>query len=172
MAKKKKDKKSEFKFDLYIEEHKFVIAGILLCLIVVSSIILFWKMNLEKPGLEARIAGLEKKVFEIEKGKTDRKEIPVAKVDVPVEKSEPVIDEMPREKEVKEIAKTTISSFININTASQTELETLSGIGPVRAKAIMDYRQNKGSFRSIEEIKNITGIGEAIFLKIKDRISI
>jgi len=59
---------------------------------------------------------------------------------------------------------------ININTASQSELETLPEIGAARASAIITYRQDHGSFKSIDEIKNVPGIGEGIFNQIKDLI--
>lgn len=65
-----------------------------------------------------------------------------------------------------------VSSIIDINTASEAELDTLPGIGPARAKDIISYREEKGGFESIEDIKNIKGIGEASFEKLKDKISI
>jgi len=61
---------------------------------------------------------------------------------------------------------------ININTATLEELDTLSGIGPVIAQAIIDYRQANGPFTSIEQIKDVRGIGDALFEKIKDRITV
>lgn len=64
------------------------------------------------------------------------------------------------------------SSLININTASQTELETLPGIGSSTATKIIDYRTKNGSFKKIEDIMNVTGIGEAKFNNIKDYICI
>ena len=56
---------------------------------------------------------------------------------------------------------------VNINTASSSELEALPGIGPAKAKAIVDYRQQHGAFKSVEELKNVKGIGEGIFSKLK-----
>ena len=56
---------------------------------------------------------------------------------------------------------------VNINTASPSELEALPGIGPAKAKAIADYRQQHGGFKSVEELKNVKGIGEGIFSKLK-----
>ena len=44
---------------------------------------------------------------------------------------------------------------VNINTASPSELEALPGIGPAKAKAIVDYRQQHGAFKSVEELKNV-----------------
>lgn len=64
------------------------------------------------------------------------------------------------------------SEFININTATLEELMTLSGIGQAKAQAIIDYRNSNGKFKSIEEIKNIDGIKDAIFNKIKDKIKV
>lgn len=64
------------------------------------------------------------------------------------------------------------SEKININTASQTELETLPGIGPLTALKIVNYRKEKGKFKNIEDIKNVSGIGESKFSKIKDLIKI
>lgn len=61
---------------------------------------------------------------------------------------------------------------INLNTASKEELTKLSGIGEAKAQDIIDYRNTNGSFKTIEEIKNISGIGDALFAKIKDNITI
>lgn len=58
---------------------------------------------------------------------------------------------------------------VNINTASQKELMTLSGIGEAKAKAIIEYR-TKTRFKKIEDIKQVKGIGQAIFDKIKKDI--
>lgn len=61
---------------------------------------------------------------------------------------------------------------ININTATQTQLELLTGIGPSTAAKIIQYREKNGKFRSIEDIKNISGIGESKFDLIKNSITI
>lgn len=67
---------------------------------------------------------------------------------------------------------TTLNLKINLNTASKEELTKLSGIGEAKAQDIIDYRNTNGSFKTIEEIKNISGIGDALFAKIKDNISV
>ncbi|WP_084543989.1 helix-hairpin-helix domain-containing protein [Paenisporosarcina indica] len=64
------------------------------------------------------------------------------------------------------------STIVNINSADETTLMTLSGIGPSKAKAILTYRDENGSFQSIEEIKEVTGIGDSTFNNIKDFISV
>lgn len=64
------------------------------------------------------------------------------------------------------------SDKVNINTANEAELQTLTGIGESRAQAIIDYREENGRFKSIEDIKNISGIGDKMFEKIKEHITI
>lgn len=61
---------------------------------------------------------------------------------------------------------------ININTATEEELESLKGIGPATAKNIIRYREEYGGFSSIEEIKNVKRIGDKIFEKIKGDICV
>ena len=63
-------------------------------------------------------------------------------------------------------------SKVNINTATQTELETLSGIGPSTALKIINYRKENGEFKQIEDIKNVPGIGEAKFEGLKEEICV
>ena len=61
---------------------------------------------------------------------------------------------------------------ININSASAEELDILPGIGPAFAQNIVEFRQANGPFNSIEEITLVSGIGDATFEKIKDRITV
>ena len=62
-------------------------------------------------------------------------------------------------------------SKVNINTANQTELETLPGIGPSLAQRIIEYRNENGEFEKIEDIQNVKGIGDAKYNTIKDLIT-
>ena len=64
------------------------------------------------------------------------------------------------------------SGLININTASQTELATLPGIGEGIAGKIIKYRDENGSFKSIEDIMKVSGIKDKLFSKIKDQITV
>ncbi len=65
------------------------------------------------------------------------------------------------------------SSKVNINAATADELdERLNGIGPTTAKKIIEYRTKIGRFSDIEEIKNVSGIGEKTFEKFKDMICV
>lgn len=62
------------------------------------------------------------------------------------------------------------SGKVNINTADEATLQTLTGVGPVTAKKIIDYRDGTGKFKSIEELKKVSGIGDKTFEKMKDYI--
>lgn len=66
----------------------------------------------------------------------------------------------------------TSNTKISINSATLEELQKLDGIGKSKAEAIINYREEKGKFKTIEEIKNVSGIGESAFAKIKDNITI
>ena len=63
------------------------------------------------------------------------------------------------------------SDLVNINTADAERLATLKGIGPALAQRIIDYREQNGAFKSVDEIKNVRGIGEKKFDAFKDKIS-
>lgn len=65
-----------------------------------------------------------------------------------------------------------INNKISINNASITDFTTLPGIGEAKAKSIIEYREKEGEFKSIEDIMKVSGIGEALFEKIKDYITI
>lgn len=64
------------------------------------------------------------------------------------------------------------SNKINLNKATQAELETLPGIGPAKSQLIIEYRDENGSFKTIEDIMTISGFGEKTFEKLKDLITV
>ena len=81
--------------------------------------------------------------------------------------------------EMEAIPRTTADSqdtqspgLVNINTATLEELTTVSGIGESRAQAIIAYREANGAFRCIEDIKQVDGIKDGLFSKIKDQITV
>lgn len=64
------------------------------------------------------------------------------------------------------------NNLININTADEKELQKIKGIGPALAGRIIDYRENNGAFKSIEEIKKVRGIGDKTFEKMREQITV
>ena len=88
------------------------------------------------------------------------------------ENTEEAMTRESRDVQAIEKEETRKSKKININTASQAELESLKGIGPATAKNIIRYREEYGGFSSIEEIKNVKRIGDKIFDKIKEDICV
>lgn len=68
-------------------------------------------------------------------------------------------------------SKSNNSSLVSINTASKEELMTISGIGESKAIAIIEYREKNGLFNDISDIKNVSGIGDSLYEKIKDYIT-
>ena len=61
---------------------------------------------------------------------------------------------------------------VNINMADLSELQTLTGVGPVTAQKIIDYRTQSGRFSRIEDLKNVSGIGEKTYEKMKDQVTV
>jgi competence protein ComEA len=66
----------------------------------------------------------------------------------------------------------TSKSIVNINSATEEELLSITGIGESKAKNIIDYRNKNGKFNTKEDIMNVSGIGEALYNKIKDYITV
>lgn len=61
---------------------------------------------------------------------------------------------------------------VNLNTATQAELESLNGIGPVKAQAIVDYRKKNGGFKSVDELEKVDGIGAITLEKVRKEVSV
>lgn len=82
---------------------------------------------------------------------------------------EEIVDAIP-ESSTKSEGRNT--NMVNINKASQTELETLPGIGPSIALKIINYREENGKFSSVEDLRNVNGIGDSKFENIKNLVSV
>jgi competence protein ComEA len=61
---------------------------------------------------------------------------------------------------------------ININSANADELQKLPGVGPKVAQRIVDYRKQNGAFKKVEDLMKVNGIGEKIFARMKDMITV
>jgi comEA protein len=163
-----------------LETWKYVAIGALAIVILVGSGVLFWQVDRQnKPKtdayagateLKSQVDELNKKIDDLNKALSD------AKAQVTVETTS-VTQKTTSGGQVAgaSTSKNTsqpISGKININTASASELESLSGVGETKAQAIIDYRNANGGFKSIGEIENVKGIGPATFAKMKDLITI
>lgn len=69
-------------------------------------------------------------------------------------------------------APTAAAHKINLNTATLEQLDALPGIGPALAQRILDYRNEKGSFKSVEELKEVRGIGDVLYKEIQDLVTV
>lgn len=177
---------SDSRIELLIEKYRFWIGGVLILAIVGGSVVLIWRENYAKPTLESRIENLESKIVLMEEfakrnqeANNDQANLNDQVSGVPTEQAGTVagINSQDTASQRTDSNKQTVTSQptsgkININSASATELDLLSGIGPAYAGRIIDYRNTNGGFKSIDEIKNIKGIGEKTFDKFKDQISV
>lgn len=61
---------------------------------------------------------------------------------------------------------------VNLNTATKDELDSVKGIGPVKAQAIIDYRTKNGAFKSVDDLKNVNGFGDKTVAKMRSELSV
>ena len=171
--------------------YQYAIAGVLVFLIVAGSGFLIWRENNWKPDLENRVKAMEMKVAGLKSDLEASLEVaaatevdPQAIISSSVEKpastantsSGKVAGTSTTAKKPAaaspapkaEVSKTI--PIMNINTASLSDLDLLPGIGETYAQRIIDYRNSHGGFKTIEEIKNVKGIGDATFDKMKPYI--
>jgi len=137
--------------DVFIEKYRWYLGAILI-VVIVAGLGIIWQDKVKKANIgqkQDRIAELTKQNDELRKQLSQQSSGQVAG-----EETEEVSDK------------------ININTAGEIELDKLPGIGPARAADIIEYRDSHGGFQSIEELKNIKGIGDKTFENLKDLITI
>ena len=70
------------------------------------------------------------------------------------------------------VSSASASAPVNLNTATAAQLETLPGIGKATAERILEYRQKNGSFKKVEDLMNVRGMGEKSFLKLKPLVTV
>lgn len=66
----------------------------------------------------------------------------------------------------------TAFSAVDLNSANQQQLESINGLGPSKAKAIVEYRSKNGAFKAIEDVMKVPGIKQGVFSQIKSEISV
>lgn len=105
---------------------------------------------------------------EIEALRTSEKEIQYIEIEVPCVCPDTMNDACIEDTKPSEVKDTKIS----LNKATLEDLLQISGIGESKAQAILTYRKENGEFKSIDDVKNVSGIGDALFEKIKDQITV
>lgn len=136
---------------------------------------------INKPGIiEAPINSRLYEIVELAGGFTENADEAALNLAVTVTDEEKIIipykENSSNKKEIETInqlynaSSSKIPNKININTATVEELQTLSGIGQSTAEKIVNYREENTKFKKIEDIKNVSGIGDAKFNSIKDKI--
>ncbi len=140
-------------FDEIIYKYRFIIGGALIVIILIGSGVIFfnyYNQNQQKKENQ-KLANLKQENDQLRQELSAQNTKQVAGVQT-INQNQ--------------------GSKINLNTATAEELDKIPGVGPARAKAILDYRSEHGSFKTIEEIKNIKGIGDKSFENIKDLITV
>lgn len=100
-----------------------------------------------------------------------KNEIPCTTEVIEINNCPIITDNQTSNNDKKETTTNTVDKKININTATKEELTTLTGIGESKANSIIEYRKTN-QFKSIEELKNVSGIGDALYESIKDSITV
>lgn len=172
--------KKENIFELLVEKYRFWIGGILILAILGGSGVLIYRENYKMPSIDGRIKNLELRITELEQEKNKAQETSF--------QTNSKTQASSTQTEQGQVAGTSsadpsasvgmtkpanqpTAGKININTATLAELDTLVGIGPAKAKAIIDYRNTKGGFKTIDELDNVSGIGKATIDKFRDMVS-
>ena len=175
----------ESNFGDWVEEKKLIIGSVLVVLIIVSGSYLLWRENYFKPEVAKKLDSQSSKIMALE-GELNDLKAQLATVrnspttEVVASTSSPASDEAGKvagaSTKAPNVTKSTlpvpVPGKINLNSATITELDSLPGIGPTYAQRIIDYRGQNGGFKSIEDVKNVKGIGEKTFEKFRDKITV
>lgn len=180
MTTEKKIKREKLWYELatdlvsgFIEKHHFLIGGFLVLMVLVFSVYLLWWESYGHPGVAQRVENLEERIEKLEQVKSVNTDAVVSVNSSSSEASnvQPEVATSSSSQKPSVVAAAT-KGKININTASSSQLDSLPGIGPAYAARIIEYRNSHGGFKSLVEIKNVKGIGDATYNKIKDLITL
>lgn len=141
------------RIDNYIYQYRFYIGGILIFIILTGSVFLVWdKVNRSQKQNESQtILNLQAENEKLRQELSSQSKQLVAGAATESQNQ---------------------SGKININTADAVELDKIPGIGPARAADIINYRETHNGFKTIEEMKNIKGIGDKTFESMKHLITV
>jgi len=156
-----------------VDKYKYTLLAVAALVVLVGSFVLFYQIQKQQTSnssstsnedLTRQIADLNTKIDNLNKQIEDAKNQPptVETKSYSTSSSSGSVAGASSER----------SGKVNINTASSAQLDTLSGIGPAYAQRIIEYRNANGGFKSIDEMKNVKGIGDKTFDKFKDSITI
>lgn len=152
----------------FLKKFQYPIILFLVFIIIASGIFLILN-NQNIPDEQQQLAILSAKITDLEK---QINSVPQQDAVTIIDKNVPSDLQTEASQSDEEVAEEEISDKININTASLEELDILSGIGQAKAQDIIDYREQNGSFKVIEDIQNVKGIGSGIFAKISEQITV
>ena len=166
-----------------VERHRYSIGAVLLLLVLASSGFLLWREGRWKPAMDSKVESLQNEINQLKSAKQSAPSATEVSAAELIEQSqapaaaEPAATSVPAPttapKQSSSSGKPALpASPININTASAYELTALPGVGEATAQKIINYRESHGGFKAIEEIKNVKGIGDATFSKMKANISV
>jgi comEA protein len=168
---KKEDKKQAF-----LENAKYIAIGALAVAILAGSGVLYWQIqkqnnppkdeSVASNELKSQVSDLNKKIDDLNIALKDAQTVVTSEstVKTTTKSSAAVAGASTSSNEV--------SGKVNLNTASLSQLDTLTGIGATYAQRIIDYRNANGGFKTIDEIQNVKGIGPKTFEKMKDQITV
>lgn len=154
----------------WLEKYQVYIAIGLVVFIVVGGVILLFEEQRDKLTLAAKTPMIEKENWEQEKEELTNRITELEKKVATLE-ANPVASSQGQVAGVKTTSAET-GGLINLNTADVAALDTLPGIGESKAKAIIAYRDSHGGFKNIDELKEVKGIGESTFEKLKSMVTV
>jgi len=168
---KKEDKKTRF-----WENAKYIAIGVLAVAILAGSGVLYWQIQKQNNPpkdelvasneLKSQVGDLNKKIDDLNKALKEAQTV------VTTESTVKTTTKGGGTVAGASTSSNEVSGKVNLNTASLSQLDTLTGIGATYAQRIIDYRNSNGGFKSIDEIQNVKGIGPKTFEKLKDQITV